>query len=688
MSLLPESTVPSAPLLRQERTSVIDFGELTPQYHAPMHYPTEVDLYEPLLDVRNVPQHRHAGQKSTRVETDVPLACGYFNIWRPLYDRRVPVAQRLARFFTGSAALQKDGRVVTPEATWDNRISYSSADDDYYENGHALPVIKGWNHGMLTTKGIFRKVEHDWMMTYLAPTNDRDDTQPLAVWRFNYSASRRVIEQFHAVLSFTIFDESAAIEWCIRPLSHRSFRKIPIRILSLEEAACFPEIAANERKPADNDHVLEKRARIIERYRGQILVYRSSGDNFNDYVVHTVPALATDLSEYVVNDFGFELAVSCVRASSGSTAWQKVQIARQSLHHPVSGRIREGEDAMSRCGLDFRIKLCDEIVVAAAPPLLTSALTANNSGACLRMDDASGDFTIYIQDPENTVGSLQPPIRAHEQVLRAGSDYFAALLGSDMSESASKQVVLNDMPYGPVRTAIYYLYVDKVANEDSMDVNDWIVLMSVASRLSILRLHQLCQARILDDIVQETYCLSSDAPTSKASSICQDPAVFPDMETVESLRSVAIDTGAYDLIRALNRLVTYYTIDICENRIRNESADQRSGTLLHNNDFVPPHVRDVHDFLSAVGGPHFNHLPGAHFGHGPVHHPEFFPNAPDHEEDGGIIAHLHGNWRLTNVHQNHADPPAPQPGPVPHVHHQPTNMHLPHPESGDDSESE
>ncbi|KAJ2797336.1 hypothetical protein H4S07_005974, partial [Coemansia furcata] len=35
------------PLLDNPRASVTDFGGLTPRYHAPMYYPTEVSLYEP-----------------------------------------------------------------------------------------------------------------------------------------------------------------------------------------------------------------------------------------------------------------------------------------------------------------------------------------------------------------------------------------------------------------------------------------------------------------------------------------------------------------------------------------------------------------------------------------------------------------------------------------------------------------
>ncbi|KAJ2286785.1 Peptide-N(4)-(N-acetyl-beta- glucosaminyl)asparagine amidase [Coemansia sp. RSA 355] len=701
----PDNSEPTLPLLRQERENVVDFGGLCPLYYAPMHYPTEVELYEPSFDPHSAALHENSRQPAATVKVQVPLPCGHFNIWRPLHDRRAPVAARLARFFVGSAALQPDGRVVAPNnSTWDSRISYSSADDEYYENGHVLPVINGWRHGTLAARSLFRKVEHDWMMTYLAPEQGNSHQQPLAVWRFNYAESRRAVERFHAVLGFSLFAESAAVEWCVRPLSSHRFRRIPIHVLTPEEARYFSEIGSGDSGESHADDSLEQRARIIEQYCGQILAYRASSNEYNDYVVHSVPALAADLTQYVEGEYGFELAVSFVPASEGPDGWQKAQVARQSLHHPISGRMREGEDALSRCGLDFRIKLRDDIVVPPVSVELTHALTATAPEQRLCMDGPGCNFTICVRDPENTVGSLQPPIGAHEHVLRAGSEYFAALLESDMAESSSKQVELEGMPYGPVRSAIYFLYADSVPREESMDLNDWIVLLDVASRLSIPRLHQLSQARILAEVVPDTLATLQDPSDEDSYKV---PAEYPDLETIELLQGVAADTGAHDLAQALDRLVAYYPIEVCENRIRSSPVGE----------FVPPppHHMGTHDhdpgIRFAVGraqGP-FGRGPFGHHDfeieggdpHGPVQmpimagpaiHPEIAPGfahaGGNHRgvHDGGFLGRLLGNWRLTNIPNNgHADPPAPQPGPVPDVPHA-THAHMPPPES--DSESD
>ncbi|KAJ2708628.1 protein modification by small protein conjugation or removal [Coemansia spiralis] len=628
--------------LRQERMNAIDFGDFTPQYFAPMHYPTEVDLYEPSLcaSAAQAPPDA-AGQPSFKAEVEVHLPCGYFNIWRPLHDRRAPVAARLAQFFAGAHALQSDGRPVdTPERAWDSRISYSSADDEYYENGHALPSIKGWDHGMMHSQALFRKVEHDWMMTYLAPMPSERTGPSVAVWRFNYVESRRVVDSLHAVLGFAVFAASAGVDWCIRPLSKRRFRRIPVHILTADETRCFPELASGGRWEGD-DQALETRAQIIDKFRGCILAYREPGDQFSSYRVRSVPALAADLSEYVVGDHGFEVAVVLTPATEGDNRWQKAQVARQHLRHPVSGRIREGEDALARCGLDFRVRLRDEVPVA---PVSAELLLARGSGTQQpprRMAAADADFTVRVHDPENTVGSLQPLIRAHERVLQAGSEYFAALLTSAMAEAATKEVQLDDMPYGPVRVAINFLYADAIPADDAMDLADWVVLLGVASRLQIPRLLQICQARILRETqaaVAVTAAAAAAAAPDDSQAHYRDLAVCPEAAAIGSLSAVANETGAHDLLQGLERLVAFHPIAVCESQIRRSAPDgfraqptlgsewQRLPDigplhLLHPHPPpVGPHAHDIGLFVDD-GLPPLAHI----FMPGPMFHAELDP---------------------------------------------------------------
>ncbi|KAJ1820246.1 hypothetical protein LPJ60_003313 [Coemansia sp. RSA 2675] len=724
------SEPPALPLLDSPRTSVTDFGGLTPRYHVPMYYPTEVNLYEPSVAATSGSGGAGSRRSSAiKAEVNIPLPCGYFNFWRPLHDNATPICSKLERYFPESAPTS------TTLDQWDSRISYSSADDEYYENGRLLPFIKAWSRGVLHTRNVFRNIEPDWGMSYLAPNTQSPNLQSLAVWRFNYVESRRAIRSFHAVLSYSVFSSAASIQWYIRPLSQLQFKPIPAYILTADEAQSFPEIANHKRGHSgdgDIDAASRTRARIIERHRGEILRYMDKPDEFNSYASHSVPALATDLSEHVKGEYGFEIAAAFFPESEGDNRWQKVQIARQVLNRPVGGRMLEGEDAMARCGLDFRIKLQDDVVVRETPLELRDALASVSTLAGLppTIDDDSCDFVIRVSDPDNVVGSLQPPIRAHERVLAVGSEYFAALLSSSMAESAAKQVDLDNMPYGPVRLAINYLYTGRIPCDDDMHLGDWIALLDVSSRLSIPQLHQLCQARIFQEALAAGQSCAEDEEASDTDTAIgyQDVVGYPDMSTIDYLQDVANDTGARELSSALSRLVAYYPIQVCEERVRNgptetfaprtASSSIRIRRVVHNELLDPnpalfghphghpgqqpfeiieqehlEHEFDDHEFddmegdrfafpageprhpLLHIGGPAF--MPGL------VIHPGILEvparprpaemnqapapaPAPAPEQRGGLFGRLMGNWRVVNNNQADADaPPPPDPQPGP-----------------------
>ncbi|KAI8324138.1 hypothetical protein GQ54DRAFT_316297 [Martensiomyces pterosporus] len=657
----PTTRLPSGrrelPLLDAPRESVIDFGGFPLEYHVPMMYPTEANLYEQTISAGNSVSLPTVGQTSIKAEVELNAPCGHFNIWRPLHDRSTPISQRLARFFPDSDPAAARGALAKSTSQpanpsdraprqagahgveadeWDSRISYSSADDEYYQNGRALPFIRGWEHGVLARRSVFRKVEHDWRMSYLAPMHrglqTQTQPQPLLTWRFNYAASKRAVERVHAVLGFSLFAETAAIQWYIRPLSKPGFTLIPIHLLSAAEARNFPEIPGNK-VAFDDDTVLDSRRRTIERYKGKVLAYQESANEFNAYIVHSVPYLHADLTEYVRGEYGFEIAVGFFPAAEGENIWQKVQIARQSINERVAGHTKEGEDVMRHCGLDFRIKLRDDIEVGAVTPELKSALVGSEHGgsaSMLRMDDRTCDFVIRVNDPENIVGSLQPPVRAHERVLAAGSEYFAALLSSTMTESEEKQVVLEDMPYGAVRLAINYIYTGGIPVEESMRIDDWVLLLDVASRLSIPRLAQLCQARIFREALVYPYLQASQGFGANAANGNEQGGLsggadyrelveYPDMEFIHYLEDIAARTGAHELLEALQRLVTYYPIGVCEDRIRGMDPSQFRRPLERP-------VDDWHDFMHR-------HL------HGPGLP---FPDGGEvHVLDDGLFAQLH-----------------------------------------------
>ncbi|KAJ1944223.1 hypothetical protein FBU59_002663, partial [Linderina macrospora] len=217
----------TCPPVDTKRESVIDFGGLQPHYYTPMRYPTEVPLYEQTVSASNSVAVLSTEQRTVRAQVDLPMPCGYFNVWRPLHDQSLPVSPRLVRYFPGEASkgvpelAPAAGSSSTREAVeWDSRISYSSSDDEYYQNGRALPFIKGFTHGALSHGGVFRKVENDWLMSYLAPTywNISEPAASFLAWRFNYVVSRRPVDKFMAVLSFSKFDETSDVQWSVRPL--------------------------------------------------------------------------------------------------------------------------------------------------------------------------------------------------------------------------------------------------------------------------------------------------------------------------------------------------------------------------------------------------------------------------------------------------------------------------------------
>lgn len=598
------------PLLDIPRKDVVDFGGLDLTCYPQMMYPNEVRLYEPTIDHLPSPSQRGTGSSSISMEKSisVPLPCGHFNIWRPLHDKRTPISQRFSNFFSDSPSLSEppsNGSSDDNTSKWDSRVSYSSVDDEYYENGMLLPYIKQWLHGTLFAQNVFHKREFDWNKAYLAHNDQGGPGSSLIVWRFNYAESKRAVEKFHAVLNFAVFDETAAVQWYVRPLSKLEFVPVPIHILTADEARHFTEISSTTANGSSSSSSAdaEKRAQIIDRYCGQILAYEGEPDGHNEYNLHSVPNLAADLSQYTDGEYGFEVAVALFGATEGEDRWQKAQIARQDTTCPVSGRTREGEDAVRRCGLDFRIKLRDDIEV-------DDVVVKEEDCRKYQMDGPDSDFTIRISDPSNTIGSFQPPIRAHEQVLASGSDYFVALLASPMEESETKQVTFNDISYGSARLAINYLYTGTIPYEKSMTLEDWTALMEVSTRLSIARLFQYCQARVLCNSLSDIRLESNS----------HGIASYPEPDIIEHLGEVARSTGAEALEQVLDRRVAYYPIEVCEQTIREEPT----------NNYIPR--QSVGSFASPGFGREFRRRPRHFFARGGADQPNDGEEEEEEEE--------------------------------------------------------
>ncbi|KAJ2718848.1 hypothetical protein GGI07_005559 [Coemansia sp. Benny D115] len=603
------------------RDTLQSFGRLVPQYRPKMHYPNEVDLYEPTVATPDTSKvFRKPNTPTVRSHVDVDLPCGHFNVWRPLHNQTTAqISTRLLHFFPEAPATREknssgDMPPFDSSVPWHSRVSYSSADDEYFQNALALPYIKGWDSGCVHQQNVFRKVEHDWNMTYLAPSSHeaQRSTPSLIVWRFNYQESHGVVCAFSAALGFALYSKTASVQWYVRPLSKRQFVSIPMHLLTPEEVVYFPEVPQSDL--SDDPNALEIRQRIVDKYKGHILAYKAPSDIYNKFIVFSVPGLV-DLSQYVAGEYGFEIAVQMFPADKGKDRWQKVQVARQSLLQTVSGRTRDSEAMLTCCGLDFRVKLRPDIVVDPVSEKLSNVLNPPGSSPSdvLRMDGPGSDFTICIIDPENTAGCLQPPIQAHERVLAEGSEYFAALFASSMAESKSRTVTLNSMPYGFVRCAINFIYTGKVANAQGFQLEDWILLLDVSSRLSIMRLNQVCQREIFTEALNDLYA-GSDTPNEtvgsksiqsmdKSEEKQPEPREFvspqdyegtwdfPALELFEYLKGVADDNGAQELGEALDRTIDYYSIAQQESAMR---TGKNKDTFLQS-PARPDHGYRVHD---------------------------------------------------------------------------------------------
>ncbi|XP_048580324.1 peptide-N(4)-(N-acetyl-beta-glucosaminyl)asparagine amidase isoform X2 [Nematostella vectensis] len=98
------------------------------------------------------------------------------------------------------------------------RIRYSIAIDNYYRltddnlPSHSSPALEDWKSGTNGVESIFRKVEHDWKMAYLA-RNEGCQTGSVS-WKVDVSESGLVIDTVDLVISSITF-ENGKVDWSI-----------------------------------------------------------------------------------------------------------------------------------------------------------------------------------------------------------------------------------------------------------------------------------------------------------------------------------------------------------------------------------------------------------------------------------------------------------------------------------------
>ncbi len=86
-------------------------------------------------------------------------------------------------------------------------------------------------------------------------------------------------------------------------------------------------------------------------------------------------------------------------------------------------------------------------------------------------------------------------IRAHKLLL-IRIPYFQAMFGSDMKESKTNTITLENVPYDAFLLVMQYIYTD----ECDVPLNGAMELFEVADRFSIDRLKLMCEQTIMANI--------------------------------------------------------------------------------------------------------------------------------------------------------------------------------------------
>jgi len=89
-------------------------------------------------------------------------------------------------------------------------LVYSTKQDCYIRVKDEGKEMQGWQAGVYECKGMFRKVENDWKMTYLAREEGRNESS--LSWKFDFQGSGLKIDFVKMFLKTDTF-EDGVVEW-------------------------------------------------------------------------------------------------------------------------------------------------------------------------------------------------------------------------------------------------------------------------------------------------------------------------------------------------------------------------------------------------------------------------------------------------------------------------------------------
>ena len=97
-------------------------------------------------------------------------------------------------------------------------LKYSCVRDEYLRVSDNESVVSGWQSLVNEAVSVFRKVEHDWKMVYLARSEDTDFGK--VVWQFDFSSRNVCVDRVEIAVESTCI-ETGRVHWTLSDTGNR-----------------------------------------------------------------------------------------------------------------------------------------------------------------------------------------------------------------------------------------------------------------------------------------------------------------------------------------------------------------------------------------------------------------------------------------------------------------------------------